>query len=150
VSFRFVLQSLGDRSRWQAPTPALGGKTLAPMERSNSCCDIQPTRHQPSDGLDSNAKLFGNGSQANSADFVGGADGRAPRGMDCRPTDRLAALGTLGLSPRHAGQHALADDGAFELSKHAEHLKHGFACWRSRIETLLMEVQLDPKRVQFG
>jgi hypothetical protein len=55
-------------------------------------------------GLDTNVELFGNGSQANSADFVGGADGRAPRGMDCRPTDRLAALGTLGLSPRHASK----------------------------------------------
>src|SRR5215831_20394012 len=54
-------------------------------------------------GLDTNTELCGNGSQAKSASLVGGADGRAPRGMDCRPTDRLAALGALGLGPRHAG-----------------------------------------------
>jgi len=42
-------------------------------------------------GLDANTELCGNGSQANSASFVGGADGRTPRGMDCRPTDPLAA-----------------------------------------------------------
>jgi hypothetical protein len=53
-------------------------------------------------GLDTNTELCGNGSQANSAGFVGGADGRTSRGMDCRSTDRLAALGALGLGPRHA------------------------------------------------
>jgi hypothetical protein len=28
-----------------------------------------------------------------------------------------------------------------ELGKNAEHLKHGLACWRGRIETLLMQKQ---------
>jgi hypothetical protein len=53
-------------------------------------------------GLDTNTELCGNGSLANSAGLVGGADGGTPRGMDCRPTDRLAALGALGPGPRHA------------------------------------------------
>jgi len=63
-------------------------------------------------GLNTNTELSSNGSQANSASPVGGADGRAPRGMDCRPTDRRAALGALALGPRHAGHHALSDDRA--------------------------------------
>jgi len=33
-------------------------------------------------GLDRNAELQGNGTQANSASLVGSADGRTPRGMD--------------------------------------------------------------------
>jgi hypothetical protein len=43
-------------------------------------------------GLNTNTELCGNGSQANSASLVGGADGRAPRVMDCRSTNRPAAL----------------------------------------------------------
>ena len=100
--------------------------------------------------LDTNTELRRDRSQANSASLVGSADGRTPRGMDCRPTDRLAALGTLGLGPRHAGQHALADDRALELGKHAEHLKHRLAGRRRGVEALLMQVKLDPERVQFG
>ena len=46
-------------------------------------------------GLDTNTELCGNGSQANSAGFVGGADGRAPRGMDCRPTDPVYATSSV-------------------------------------------------------
>jgi hypothetical protein len=92
-------------------------------------------------GLDTNTELCGNGSQANSAGFVGGADGRTPRGMDGRPTNWLVALGTLGLGPRHAGHHALADDRALELSEDAEHLKHRVAGRRRGVEALLMQVQ---------
>jgi hypothetical protein len=43
-------------------------------------------------GLNTNTELCGDGSQANSASLVGGADGRTPRVMDCWPTDRPAAL----------------------------------------------------------
>src|SRR5215831_20104234 len=59
-------------------------------------------------GLATNTELCGNGSQAKSASLVDGADGRTPHGMDGWSTDRLSALGALGLGPRHAGQHALA------------------------------------------
>ena len=69
---------------------------------------------------------------------------RTPRGMDCRPTDRLDALGALGLGPRHAGQHALADDRALELGKHR------LTGWCGAVEALLVQVKLDPERVQFG
>jgi hypothetical protein len=47
--------------------------------------------------------------------------------MDCRPTDRLAALGAIGLGPCHAHHHALADDRALKLSEDTEHLKHRLA-----------------------
>jgi len=101
-------------------------------------------------GLNTDAKLRCNGSQANSADFVGSADGRTSCWMDCRPTDRLAALGALGLGPRHACQHALANDRALELGKHTKHLKHRLASRRDPVEALLMQVQIDPERVQLG
>jgi len=70
--------------------------------------------------------------------------------MDCRPTNRLAALSALGLGPRHAGHHALSDDRALELSEDAERLKHCLAGRRRGVEALLMQVQLDPERVQLG
>jgi hypothetical protein len=101
-------------------------------------------------GLDTNTELCGNGSQANSASLVGGADGSTPRGMDFWPTDRFATLGALGLGPRHAGHHALADDRALELSEDAEHLKHRLTCRRGGIEALLMQVEIDLERAQFG
>jgi len=97
-------------------------------------------------GLDTNTELGGNGSQANSIGFVGSTDGRTPHGMDGWPTDGLTALGALGLGPRHAGQHTLADDRALELSEDAEHLKHRLAGRRRGVEALLMQVQLDPER----
>src|SRR5262249_2960507 len=94
--------------------------------------------------LDTNTELCGDGSQANSASLIGGADGGAARRMDCRPTDRLAALRTLPLGSRHAGQHALADDRALELGKHR------LTGWCGGVEALLVQVKLDPERVQFG
>jgi hypothetical protein len=39
------------------------------------------------------------------------------------------------------------DHGALELSKHAQHLKHRLACWRRRVEALLMQEQIDAQRV---
>jgi hypothetical protein len=48
---------------------------------------------------------------------------------------------TFTLGPLKASANALLNDRAFELSKNAEHLKHGLACWRGRIETLLMQKQ---------
>jgi hypothetical protein len=92
-------------------------------------------------GLDTNAELCRDRAQASSASLVGSADGRTPRRMDCRSTDRLAALGAPGLGPRHAGHHALADDRALELGKDAEHLKHRLAGRRLGVEALLMQKQ---------
>jgi hypothetical protein len=77
--------------------------------------DYAASTNAAANGLDTNTELCGNGSQANSTDS---ADSRTPRGMDCRPTNRLAALSALGLGPRHAGQHALADDRPLELAEH--------------------------------
>jgi len=39
---------------------------------------------------------------------------------------------------------------ALELGKYAEHLKHRLAGRRRGVEALLVQVQLDPERVQFG
>jgi hypothetical protein len=70
--------------------------------------------------------------------------------MDCRPTDRLAALGALGLGPRHAGQHALADNRGFKLGECVKHLKPRLTCRRGGTEALLMQVEIDLERVEFG
>jgi hypothetical protein len=39
---------------------------------------------------------------------------------------------------------------AFKLGKDAEHLKHDLAGRRGRVETLLMQKQVDAERVKFG
>jgi len=43
-----------------------------------------------------------------------------------------------------------ATDRALELGKHTKHLKHRLASRRGRVEALLIQVQIDPERVQFG
>jgi hypothetical protein len=101
-------------------------------------------------GLDTNTELCGNGSQADPASLVGGADGRTSSGMDCRPTDRLAAPGALDPGPCHAGAHPLLDQRALKLGERAKHLKHRLTCRRGGIEALLMQVEIDLERVQFG
>jgi hypothetical protein len=68
----------------------------------------------------------------------------------------LSAIGwpaesfTFTLGPLKASADALLNDRAFELGKNAEHLKHGLACWRGRIEALLMQKQVDAERVKLG
>jgi hypothetical protein len=42
------------------------------------------------------------------------------------------------------------DNRAFELGKDAKHLKHGLAGRRGRIETLLMQKQVNAEGVKFG
>src|SRR5260370_39234503 len=65
--------------------------------------------------------------------------------------DRRSAKSlTFTLGPLQAGADALLDNRAFKLGKHAEHLKHGLASWRGRVETLLMQKQVDAERVKFG
>src|SRR5262249_786259 len=57
---------------------------------------------------------------------------------------------TFTLGPLKASAHALLNYRAFELAKNADHLKHRLACWRGRIETLLMQKQVDAERVKLG
>jgi hypothetical protein len=111
---------------------------------------LRPRPIAAANSLDTNAELCGNGSQANSAGFVGSADGRTPSGMECSPTDRLAALGALGPGPCHAGAHPLLDERALKLGERTKHLKHRLTCRRGGIEALLMQVEIDLGRVQFG
>jgi hypothetical protein len=59
--------------------------------------------------------------------------------MDGWSPDRLAAPGTLGLGPRHAGNHALADDRPFELAEHRQHSEHGATRGRVGVEPLLVQ-----------
>src|SRR6266550_9127840 len=57
---------------------------------------------------------------------------------------------TFTLGPLKASANPFLNNRAFELGKNAEHLKHGLACWRGRIETLLMQKQVDAERVKLG
>jgi hypothetical protein len=57
---------------------------------------------------------------------------------------------TLGASPLKACLHSLPDHGAFELGKHAHHLKHRLAGRRGGVEPLLVEHEIDPEGVKFG
>src|SRR5262249_32636199 len=65
---------------------------------------------------------------------------------DRRPAKAL----TFTLGPLQASANALLDNRVFELGKDAQHLKHGLAGRRGRIETLLMQKQVDAKRVKLG
>jgi hypothetical protein len=47
------------------------------------------------------------------------------------------------LGPRQPGVDAFADDAAFELGEHAQHLKHCPARRGRRVETLLTQEQID-------
>jgi hypothetical protein len=51
------------------------------------------------------------------------------------------------LRPCQPGADLFLDHRALELGKYTKHLKHGFPGRRSGIETLLMEEQIDIKRV---
>jgi hypothetical protein len=57
-------------------------------------------------------------------------------------------LHTLG--PLKASANPFLNNRAFELGKNPEHLKHGLARRRSRIETLLMQKEIDAERVKLG
>jgi hypothetical protein len=57
---------------------------------------------------------------------------------------------TFTLGPLKASADPFLNNRAFELGKNPEHLKHGLACWRGRIETLLMQKQVDAERVKLG
>jgi hypothetical protein len=80
--------------------------------------------------------------------------GRADIGLslspDPRPTDRLAAVGAVSGSPGHSCQHPLPDHRALEFGKHAHHLEHGLARRGRRVETLLVQVEIDVLGVELG
>src|SRR5262249_41441274 len=63
---------------------------------------------------------------------------------------RPAKAFTFTLGPLEASAHALLNDRALELGKDAQHLKHRLAGRRGRIETLLMQKQVDAERVKLG
>src|SRR5262249_33654132 len=63
---------------------------------------------------------------------------------------RSAELLSFGLSPGKASSDPLLNHCTLELSKDAHHLKHGLAGRSCRMESLLMKVQVDPERVNFG
>src|SRR3984893_18742744 len=62
-------------------------------------------------------------------------DAPLDRGVDARAAEHNALL----TGARQARVDALADDAALELSKDAEHLKHGLARRRRRVEPLLVQ-----------
>src|SRR5262249_1340922 len=100
---------------YSSETPRLAKRCPRPTGAIASCRKQSPppvtSNDTAANGLDTNTQLCRNGSC-----LVGSADGRTPRGMDCRPTHRPAAVGALGLGPRHAGHHALAHNRALELA----------------------------------
>jgi hypothetical protein len=61
-----------------------------------------------------------------------------------RRSPKLLAL-TLG--PPKASANPLLNDGPLELTKHAQHLKHGFAASRRRVDALLVQKQIDANTV---
>src|SRR5262245_32627655 len=72
---------------------------------------------------------------------------------------RSASLSAIGGRPSRlpsrlarcsASAHALLNYRALELGKDAQHLKHRLAGWRGRIETLMMQKQVDVERVKLG
>jgi hypothetical protein len=48
-------------------------------------------------------------------------------------------------SPRQPGTDPFLDLRALELGKHAQHLEHGRAGGRARVEALLVQEQVDPE-----
>jgi hypothetical protein len=55
------------------------------------------------------------------------------RRVDLRPTERIASLGALLAGTRQAGHYPFADEGAFKLGEHPEHLEHGAPGWRAGV-----------------
>ena len=56
---------------------------------------------------------------------------------DCaRPPEGFPALGAARLGPSNASAHALDNHAAFELGKHAHHLKHGLAGRRRGVDAI--------------
>jgi hypothetical protein len=58
------------------------------------------------------------------------------------PTKLLAFI----LGPSKPGAHPFLNDNPLELGKDVHHLKHGLACWRRGVETLLVQKQVDVER----
>jgi hypothetical protein len=70
--------------------------------------------------------------------------------LDLRRYGRPAKLFALFYGPFQASADSFLDHGALELGKYTHHLKHGFAGRRGGVDPLLMQIQIDPQRVQLG
>ena len=57
---------------------------------------------------------------------------------------------SLTLGPRHARANAFHDHRSFELGEYAHHLKQRLAGRRGRVDTLLVQVEIDLECVQLG
>jgi hypothetical protein len=61
-----------------------------------------------------------------------------------------AELLALCPDPIKPGNYPSSDHSALEFREHAKHLEHGPPGWRRCVEPLLMQEEIDPKRVQLG
>jgi hypothetical protein len=52
--------------------------------------------------------------------------------------------------PAEACADPFLDHGALELGEHTHHLKHGFACRRGGVESLLVKIEVDSQCMDFG
>src|SRR5256885_509088 len=85
-----------------------------------SVAATQDTAHS----LPPNTKLRSQIAETGTASPMCRADPLLDWRRDPGAADRLSALGTLGLRPRHPGGDALLDDRPLELAEHREHAKH--------------------------
>ena len=89
-------------------------------------------------------------------------EGAAPECDKSSLNKKAAWASSIGASPAdlnaapwpspacHAGAHPLLDQRALKLGERTKHLKHRLTCRRGGIEALLMQVEIDLDRVQFG
>ena len=75
----------------------------------------------------------------------GVADSLFRLGRHSGAAEGFAALGAARLGPGNTSAHPLDDHAAFELGKHANHLKHGLAGGRRGVDALLMQGKVDPE-----
>ena len=81
--------------------------------------------------------------------FLHEAGGRTASGRIVWGRERSALRDPLN-RPRRYAEHPLDDHAAFELGKHAHHLKHGLAGGCRGVDALLMQGKVNPECVQLG
>src|SRR6516225_6950489 len=80
------------------------------------------------------------------ASFQSRADAPLNVGRYARPSKLFALV----LGPPKPRADSFGDHRALKLRKHTHHLKHGLAARRRGVQALLVQEQIDPKRVQLG